>query len=83
MPMIVRRNRDTPASPQDQNQYGGPAHIFCGLTKREAAAFAAMQGMVASGERLMEDTSAHFVAQCAVIQADALFDELEKRDDQE
>ena len=57
-----------------------PAVEKGGLTKREQAAIAAMQGMVASGERLIEDTSAHYVARCAVIQADALFDELEKGD---
>ena len=74
------RNRDMPAAPQDENQYGGPAYIFCGLTKRETAAIAAMQSALAT---LGADYSYAERAQVAAKQADALFDELEKGDGDE
>ena len=93
------RNRDMPAAPQDENQYGGPAYIFCGLTKREAAAIAAAQGMLGNPDERIDvlNTMAilreqgiimsmsEVVADRSVEQADALFDELEKGgdDDQE
>lgn len=48
-----------------------------GLTKREAFAMAAMQGIL-SNERLQCDKPAKGVALCAIAHADALLAELEK-----
>ena len=81
------RNRDKSAHP-------APSDAPDGLTKREAAAIAAMQGLMSNSDAL---TSLHqaadsecgeaeaLVAKEAIRQADALFDELEKGgdDDQE
>ena len=94
------RNRNEPAGAytaaiyRDQDcpvQFVGGAE---GLTKREAAAIAAMQGMLANHEAsasIQEDAieagihPADNMASIAVYAADALFDELEKDkdDDQE
>ena len=54
-----------------------------GLTKREAAAIAAMQGLLSNGPayaamRDQSDNSRHLLAFMAVRQADALFDELDE-----
>ena len=49
-----------------------------GLTKREYAAIAAMQGLLA---RKLEGFHVEFTAQSAVEVADALFDELDKGGD--
>ena len=77
-------NRDRPASGFKNDQYRD------GLTKREAAAIAAMQGCYAlgwkTGERMNKgDFYLHpkDIAKQAVLAADALFDELdkEKRDE--
>lgn len=67
----MMRERDRPATPTADGQLGD------GLTKREAAAIAAMQGLLA-GER--EHTPPDETAKSAVKRADALFDELEKGD---
>ena len=78
----MMRNRDKSASGM-----GNDGH---GLTKREAAAIAAMQGLWAHEESmnalaLKYDGNAPMVyqsvAKAAVFQADAVFDELEKTDE--
>lgn len=77
------RNRDMPATPAGDGANG--------LTKREAAAIAAMQGFIAAPatriERHMKEaaekglTFQAYVAQWACRYADTLFNELEKTDD--
>ena len=55
-----------------------------GLTKLEAAAIAAMQGILASNDYTSGDTdkaSGYYVARNAVYYARHLFDELEKPDE--
>ena len=64
------RNRDMPAV-----QYAG---MNDGLTKREAAAIAVMQGMLAAN--LYEALSPQQVASGALMYADALWDRLEGTD---
>ena len=67
-----KRNRDFPAKPcqQDGTEYDG-------LTKREAAAIAAMQAYRSA----RPDWHQAAIAVAAMDDADALFDELEKSDD--
>ena len=71
------RNRDSAAYPKANPYVAEPG----GLTKREAAAIAAMQGILACGMHTTppEDMSQlEAIAQESVAYADALFDELEK-----
>lgn len=70
-------NRDMPAKGfYKPNDYYGCEKTFHGLTKRESAAIAAMQGFCANPQ--LHTTSFEIIASWAVKQADALFDELEK-----
>ena len=86
-------NRDMPAHPGTQRAWpkDGPIDGVLiatdGLTKRETAAIAAMQGLLANHEAsasIQEDAieagihPADNMASIAVYAADALFDELEK-----
>ena len=78
---VLKRSGATSKTPESQRY-----ESHHGLTKREAAAIAAMQGMLALGWRSKEqrDTARDKwvvpddIAQGAVAYADALFDELEK-----
>ena len=72
------RNRDTPAN-GEYKKVNECAIQKGGMTKREKAAIAAMQGIMASSTSMNPDGS-HF-AKIAVKMADALFDELEKGDE--
>ena len=76
------RNRDMPASgiPEVAVPLSGDAFRVvmngeAGLTKREAAAIAAMQGMM---RMETSESDPGKLAEFAVRQADALFDELDK-----
>lgn len=80
------RNRDNTAFPRL------PAYGPSGLTKREAAAIAIMQALLTDYERTQmylgtsiteNRTIAELVAVDALSAVDALFDELEKDDDQD
>ena len=88
------RNRDEPAAPSDRQLYFGKVDgkdvwdAPLGLTKREAATIAVMQGLL-SGEdtagaasvvenaKRFNMTPTRFFVRLAVQHADALFDELE------
>ena len=85
------RNRDMPAAPTDPQDAvdftGKPYAEHQGLTKRESAAIAALQGLLAGeGARkvsvadAMGITRSQAYVQEAVDYADALFNELEKED---
>ena len=72
------RNRDKPV-----RSYAG---VNDGLTKREKAAIAAMQGLLAASggsEHYFGANDTRGVSQTAIAHADALFDEMEKDDDKE
>ena len=78
-------NGDKPASPLDSiaesDMCGGYNYEHSGLTKREAFAMAAMQGiMVNSNPQVSDDSSIYLVAAIAVDQADALLAALENND---
>jgi len=66
-----KKNGDTPAT-----GYDGPDHNEPGLTKREAFAMAAMQGLLAAD--MESGWGANEAALQAVIQADALLAALEE-----
>lgn len=75
----MRRNRDMPAYPKANPYVAEPG----GLTKREAAAIAAMQGMMANDKSIsaLRDGIEGFcqaTSIASVAHADALFDELER-----
>ena len=86
--MIVS-NGDMPANPIVMEN-GHPYHasqarfenasLVSGLTKREAFAMAAMQGMIASGicTPPQDETIHHMTSMASVSYADALLKELEK-----
>jgi hypothetical protein len=78
--MSITKNGDLPAMPTIYADMApnGQREIYCdqtGLTKREQFAMAAMQGILAIGNKL--DTRG-VVAECAVKMADALLAELER-----
>lgn len=75
------RNRDLPEKGfyKPKNDYGCE-ETFHGMTKRESAAIAAMQGLCASSPHL-EANQIALLAEASVSIADALFDELEKKGD--
>ena len=83
-------NRDMPAHPGTQRAWpkDGPIDGVLiatdGLTKREAAAIAAMQGLLAASggsEHYYAADDIKNVSRAAVDHADALFDDMEKLDD--
>jgi hypothetical protein len=77
------KNADTPANPTHYsnftNAHGGSDEFYSnneGLTKREAFAMAAMQGIIASDVENVYTTTD--IAEISVTQADALLKELAK-----
>ena len=77
------KNADTPANPTHYsnftNAHGGSDEFYSnneGLTKREAFAMAAMQGLIASDVENVYTTTD--IAEISVTQADALLKELAK-----
>lgn len=77
------RNRDKPANVQFYKmQSGGVIVKGDGLTKREAAAIAAMQGYRAAGysDKSGYPFSSEKMAKQTAKDADALFDELDKNE---
>jgi hypothetical protein len=76
------RNRHLPAS-SAPNIIGSGSHntinapAGTGLTKREAAAIAALQGLLASPNPKLQQAEAFRISIWAVAHADGLFDELE------
>ena len=84
---MVIENGDLPASPSslDITEYAGTINCsynkpLTGLTKREAFAMAAMQGMIASGicTPPQDETIHHMTSMASVSYADALLKELAK-----
>tara|TARA_R110000772_G_scaffold87604_1_gene182561 strand:- start:179 stop:433 length:255 start_codon:yes stop_codon:yes gene_type:complete len=84
---MVIENGDLPASPSslDIAEYVGTINCsynkpLTGLTKREAFAMAAMQGMIASGicTPPQDQTIHHMTSMASVSYADALLKELAK-----
>ena len=77
------RNRDAPAGAYAGQHAGDGSDIGAdGLTKREAAAIAAMQGIITASDYFILDgekaASIRQQVRVAVRVADALFDELER-----
>lgn len=83
------KNADMPATPSiiapsknglDPVISDGENYFATGLTKREAFAIAAMQGMLSNGLLIdtLNDNSYKYIADSAVTQADFLLKELEK-----
>lgn len=80
-------NSDSPANPTQYMDYSnGSGELYCdnnGLTKREAFAMAAMQGLLANGipdskSFVVPQDEYEMLAAASVLQADALLKELSK-----
>ena len=69
--MTARNDGQLPAYPTSVELYGG-------LTRREAFAMAAMQGMLAAGGSWPDARDCAEIARRSVVQADALLAELSK-----
>lgn len=85
----MMRNRDMPAGVAHREEQGPDGHYYAhvdpGLTKRELAAMAAMQGLLANPALVLEGVTVNEAVESFAITAawaaEALFNELERPND--
>ena len=75
------RNRDKPATGFGYTNFNNKPRYDHGLTKHEAAAIAAMQGLLAGSNPASDYAHPERYADSAVNLADALFDRLDGNED--
>ena len=81
--MSITKNGDLPAMPLEREAELASSFNAAdtyGLTKREQFAMAAMQGLLTNRSGILQPRNAHDVAFLAVELAEALLEQLEKRE---